>query len=141
MPGHGEKFASRKDEAITALLSHRTVEDAARAIGVAEKTLRRWLKRSDFEAELAAARQEKYQQARAWLEHGTGAAASIILKITLDPTVSASVRLRAAQFVVTQASKTFEQDVIIARITDLEQVAEKSKLGPHNQHGYVGGRR
>jgi hypothetical protein len=35
MKGHGTKFGRKKEEAIAALLTQRTTEDAARAIGVA----------------------------------------------------------------------------------------------------------
>ena len=32
MTGHGEKFGRKKEEAIVALLTHRTIEEAARAV-------------------------------------------------------------------------------------------------------------
>jgi hypothetical protein len=35
MLGHGTKFGRKKEEAVAALLSHRNLEEAARAIGVA----------------------------------------------------------------------------------------------------------
>jgi hypothetical protein len=35
MIGHGAKFGRKKEEAVAALLTHRTVEDAAGAVGVA----------------------------------------------------------------------------------------------------------
>ena len=71
MPGHGEKHEQRKDEAITALLSHRTVEDAAKAIGIARMTMQRWKQRPDFHAEYLQVKRENFLQARAWLEQRT----------------------------------------------------------------------
>lgn len=50
MPGHGEKLNRRREAAIAALLRHPTVGDAAQAIGVHERTLRRWLGQLDFRA-------------------------------------------------------------------------------------------
>ena len=46
MKGHGAKFGRKKEQAIAALLSHRSVEDAARAIGLDPNTLLRWLDRN-----------------------------------------------------------------------------------------------
>ena len=43
MTGHGAKFGRKQEEAIAALLSHRSIEDAAQAINVAPRTLLRWL--------------------------------------------------------------------------------------------------
>ena len=43
MTGHGSKFGRKKEEAIAALLSHRSIEEAAQAINIAPKTLLRWL--------------------------------------------------------------------------------------------------
>jgi hypothetical protein len=43
MLGHGAKFGRKREEAIAALLSQRSVDDAARAVGVSTRTLLRWL--------------------------------------------------------------------------------------------------
>jgi hypothetical protein len=39
VPGHGEKLGNKSEEAIAALLTHRTIDEAAKAVGVASKTL------------------------------------------------------------------------------------------------------
>ena len=56
MIGHGAKFGQKMEQAIAALLSHRSVEEAARAIGVGVNTLSRWMKQPEFEAALREAR-------------------------------------------------------------------------------------
>jgi hypothetical protein len=38
MLGHGAKFSQRMEQAIAALLSHRSVEEAARAVGIGTPT-------------------------------------------------------------------------------------------------------
>ena len=48
MKGHGAKFGRKKEEAIAALLSSKSVEDAARAIGINANTLLRWLEVPEF---------------------------------------------------------------------------------------------
>jgi transcriptional regulator with PAS, ATPase and Fis domain len=42
--GHGSKSERQKEEAIVALLTHRNVEEAARAVNIGATTLLRWLK-------------------------------------------------------------------------------------------------
>jgi hypothetical protein len=53
MTGHGAKFGRKKEEAIIALLAHRNVEEAAKSIGVAPKTLFRWMQVPEFDAATA----------------------------------------------------------------------------------------
>jgi transposase-like protein len=47
MLGHGAKFDHKKEQAIAALLSHRNVEAAARAVGISSNTLLRWTKEAE----------------------------------------------------------------------------------------------
>jgi hypothetical protein len=56
MSGHGAKFGRKKEEAIAALLVQRSVEEAARVVGIAPRTLLRWLELPEF--------REAYGQAR-----------------------------------------------------------------------------
>ena len=56
MTGHGAKLGHKKEAAIVALLSHRSIEDAAREVGIAPKTLLRWLKDPEFDAAYREAR-------------------------------------------------------------------------------------
>ena len=50
MLGHGAKFGPKTEQAIAALLSHRNVDKAARAVGIGPNTLLLWTKEPDFEA-------------------------------------------------------------------------------------------
>ena len=56
MTGHGQKFGRKKEEAISALLSQRNMEEAARVAGIGTKTLLRWLKIPEFQAAYRQAR-------------------------------------------------------------------------------------
>ena len=49
MVGHGAKFGQKMEQAIVALLSHRSIEDAAREVGVSANTLLRWMREPEFE--------------------------------------------------------------------------------------------
>ncbi|HXP87231.1 MAG TPA: hypothetical protein VN841_21040 [Bryobacteraceae bacterium] len=48
--GHGSEFGRKKDEAITALLTQRNVEEAAGTSCIGTRTLIRWLKIPEFDA-------------------------------------------------------------------------------------------
>ena|SRR6058998_805928 len=124
MTGHGAKFGRKKEEAIAALLSHRNIEEAARAIGVGYKTLLRWLELPEFRDAYRNARREAVQQAVARLQQATGAAGLTILKLMTDPNVPAAVRLRAAECVFDHAIKAIELEDIEVRVAELERAAE-----------------
>src|SRR6185437_14387425 len=123
MTGHGAKFGRKKEEAIAALLSHRSIEEAARAAGVGYKTLLRWLEISEFQEAYRKARCEAVQQAVARLQQATGAASLTLLKLMTDPNMPGAVRLRAAAYVFDYAIKGIEVDDIEARLAALEQSA------------------
>ncbi len=60
--GHGAKSAAVRERAVVALLSEKTVTEAAATAGIGEKTLRRWMSDDEaFQAEYAAARTAAYQ--------------------------------------------------------------------------------
>ena len=72
MTGHGAKFGRKQEEAIAALLTHRSIEEAAKACGIAPRTLLRWLKVPEFKAAYRAARREAVGQAIARVQQATG---------------------------------------------------------------------
>ena len=127
MRGHGEKFWRKKEEAIAALLSHRSVEDAARAIGINPNTLLRWMKEPEFKAEYRKARRDAIGQTTARLQQATGAAGATVLKLMTDPNVPAAVRLRAAECVLDRATKGIELEDIEERVSELERAADPTK--------------
>jgi transposase-like protein len=108
MVGHGSKFEQKMELAIAALLSHRSLEDAARAVGVSANTLLRWMKESEFQAKLQEARRLAFSQSLGRLQEATGAAVNTTLKIMLDTNNPPGVRLRAAEIVLEQAAKAAE---------------------------------
>ena len=127
MKGHGAKFERKKEQAIAALLNHRTTEEAASAVGIGVTTLFRWLNEPEFRAAYLKARREAVSQAIARMQQATGAAAVTILKLMTDPNVPAAVRFRAAESVFDIAVKGIETEDIEARIAELERAAEESQ--------------
>jgi hypothetical protein len=127
MTGHGAKFGRKMEQAIAALLTRPSIEDAARVAGVAEKTLRRWMEEPQFNARYLKARRDGVSQAVARMQQATGAASTTMLKVMTDPNVPAAVRLRAAEGVFDRAIEGIELEDLNARLTELERTAGAAK--------------
>jgi transposase-like protein len=123
MLGHGAKFGRKKEEAIIALLSHRSIEEAAHAVDVAPNTLLRWLKDREFEAAYRNARRTAFSQSIARLQQMSGAAVATLGKLMVDPSTPASTRARVADSILDHAAKAIEIEDIEARVAALERAA------------------
>lgn len=123
MVGHGAKFDQILELAIAALLSHRSIEEAAREVGVSPNTLVRWMKEPEFQTACQEARRTVFSHAIGRLQDAVGAAATTLLKIMLDPNSPAATRLRAAEVVLEQAAKAGEVEALENRVAMLEQTA------------------
>src|SRR6516225_10020731 len=127
MAGHGEKFGRKMEAAVAALLTQRNIEEAAKAAGISARTLMRWLKLPEFQAAYREARKAAYSQAVAKLQQGATAAATTLLKVMVDQSTPASVKVRAAECVMTHSAKAMEIENIEARVSALELAAGTQK--------------
>ena len=123
MAGHGEKFGRKMEAAVAALLTQRNIDEAAKTAGSSPRTLMRWLKLPEFQTAYREARKAAYSQAVAKLQQGATAAAMTLLKVMVDQSTPASVKLRAAECVMTHSAKAMEIENIEARVSALELAA------------------
>ena len=121
------KLGRKKDDAIAALLSQRSIDEAARSINVTPRTLYRWMKEPQFEASYRQVRRTAFSQSIARLQQASSAAAATFLKLMVDPNAPAAVKLRAADLVFTHGAKAIEIEDIEVRVRELERAAETSK--------------
>jgi hypothetical protein len=126
MKGHGTKFGRKKEAAIAALLTEKNHAEAARVAGIDLTTLKRWLRVPEFIEEYRRARWEVVEQAYARIQQNTPAAASVLLKLMVDPGTPSSGRIRAALGTFALAREALDLD-IETRVAALEQAAELSK--------------
>src|SRR5215831_10228047 len=124
MTGHGSKFGRKKEEAIAALLSQRSVEEAARVVNVPVRTLYRWMKEAEFQAAYREARCAAFSQCAARLQHLSAAAVSTLGKVMLDLQAPAASRVRAAHTILEQASRALELEDLEARLAVLESAVK-----------------
>jgi hypothetical protein len=129
MAVQGGKFGRKKEEAIVALLTHRSIEEAAKSIGIGIQTLLRWMKVPEFDKAYREARRAAFSQATARMQQATGAAVSTLLKIMVDTNAPPSTRVRAADSILDHAKQAIEIEDVEVRVAALEQAAELSKQG------------
>jgi hypothetical protein len=129
MTGHGAKFGRKKEDAIAALLTNRTIEEAAKSLGIATKTLLRWMKEPEFDASYRGAKRAAFAQSIARLHHLSSAAVSTLGKLMLDSTTPPATRVRAADSILDHTTKAIEIEDIDARVRELEAATEANKGG------------
>ena len=127
MTGHGTKFGRKKEAAIAALLSHRSVEEAAKAADISVATLKRWMRLPEFKAAYLQARRDVVSQTNARIQQNSGAAASVLFKLMADSTTPASTRARAALGLLDHANKSLLLEDLEFRVVALEQANKKQQ--------------
>lgn len=120
-----DDLGAKKDAAILALLSSRSIEEAAQAAEVDPRTLYRWLKDPAFAAKYREGKKAAYAQAIGRLHQMTTAAVTTLGKVMVDSGTPASTRVRAADSILNHVAKAIELEDIEARVTALEQAALK----------------
>ena len=118
--GHGAKLPRKQEEAITALLTTKTVEEAARAAGVAPSTLYRWLQDDTFKQQYQKAKSQCVSQAIARLQSTAFEAVETLAAIMRSIENPASSRVTAAKTIIDTAIKGSEIDDLLARVEALE---------------------
>jgi hypothetical protein len=126
MKGHGSKFGRKKEAAIAALLSEKNQAEAARVVGIDLSTLKRWMRLPEFIEEYRRARWGVVEQAYARVQQNTPAAASVLLKLMVDPATPSSGRIRAALGMFGLAREALDLD-IETRVAALEAAAASGK--------------
>jgi hypothetical protein len=124
--GHGSKFGRKREAAIAALLTEKNHAEAARATGIDLKTLKRWLRLPEFIEEYRRARWEVVEQGYARVQQNTPVAASVLLKLMVDPATPASARIRAALGIFDLSREALDLE-IETRVSALERAAETAK--------------
>lgn len=116
-------------KALAALLEGQTKKTAATVAGVAPGTLSRWLTEEDFRAALTDGGDEALQTATVRLRAAVDAAVSVFYILMHDRNVSPSIRLRAADAVVTHSLKLIELVDMERRLDALERLLEQRGRG------------
>ena len=87
----------------------------------------RWMKLPEFESQYRKARRMVFRQSTARLQQASGAAATTLAKVMVDPATPPAVKVRAAECILNHGLKAIEVEDIDARVTDLEQASQQPK--------------
>ena len=121
------KKSRQRERLVLALLQQPSLEKAAASIGISAVTAWRISKTPEFQEEYRQTRYEAVAQSFGRLNQGTGAAATVLLKIMLDPTNSAASRVHAADRVIAHSKSHLELEDFELRLRRLEELAAEKK--------------
>ena len=125
MKGHGAKLPRKRQQAIAALLNYPTVVEAARAVGVAEVTLYRWLADSSFKEAFRKAKALIVDQAITKLQQAASEAVKTLRDIMVDASRKDSARVSAAKAILDHTLRATEMENLALRIDRLEAIIMK----------------
>ena len=112
-------LTARQRRAVTAVLMHQRLDDAARSVGVSPRTLRRWRARDTFtdavRTEARTLDRDSVDQIRAAQSEAVHA-----LRTALGDETAAGVRVRAAAVLLDAGGRARVED-LEDRLMDLEQ--------------------
>lgn len=110
---------------IEALLSTRTIEEAAKKAKVSPATLYRWLQTEAFKTAYRDSKARILNHSMTRLQSATTNAVDTLIEIAADKDVSPQTRITASKAILNFSLKAFENEQLIAPIEALETVAEK----------------
>ena len=116
--GHGEKLTRKAEQAIAALLEYPTIGEAAKACGVSERSLWRWLQRDDFQKRYKDSQRAVVDSAITKLQ-----AATVRAVETLERNLSCGnffAENAAAQAILTHSFKAIEVRELQAQIDEIK---------------------
>jgi transposase len=116
--GHGDKLERKTEAAIVALLAHPTMPEAAKAAGVSETTLWRWLQRDDFRKKYREAQDKVFEGALGSLQGASTEAVSCLRRNLACSNLS--VQVQAAKAILDYTIKAREMFELEHRIAILE---------------------
>ena len=118
----GGNLTPVQERAIIALLSNSTIRRAAKAVGVDDGTLFRWLQDKDFHNAYRAARRECVSQSIARLQQVSTEAVNTLREVMRDKTAKGSERVSAAKAIIEYSIKAVEIEDLAQRVEELESV-------------------
>lgn len=125
MPGGSKRHLTTR--AVACVLEKPTLTEAAQAAGIGYRTLSGWMRDPRFLRKLRRAQRAMVEHTIARLQ-GVGAKAVQTLEAELSGDVP-SVRVRAAEVLLSQLAKAVEQRDLLERLEALEQRAQPPQRG------------
>lgn len=120
---------AQQQKALSALLNNNTVPDAAKACGMSEATLFRFLRDEPFKVYYRQARAEIVDHAITQLQRDCATASKTLREVCESQDAPASSRVAAARAILDGAVKAVELQDLTARIEEIEHNLPKDEKG------------
>ena len=120
-----EKLSPAELSLLTAMLAGANIPRAAAAVGMVERTARRWAARPHFQAELQRRTSEALATSARQLAAVMGEAVATTAAIMVDDAQPGAVRLAAARTILSERARLVDEIDILARLGDLEKILDE----------------
>ncbi len=100
-----EQLSIKQQGAIAALVSHRTIEDAAKSVGIGKTTIFRWLQEDTFSDAYRKARTQAVKQAIGRIQATCTEAVDVLREIMINREAPFSVRVTVARTILETSIK------------------------------------
>ncbi len=127
MSHDSEDLTIRQEKAITALLSCRTVAEAAKLAQVGERSIYRWLKQDTFQSHLRRARRQALSQALGRLQQVADRAVDTLDTILDDKKATTASRVSAVRAALRYACHGIEIDDFEERLAAVERAQKTNR--------------
>ena len=117
----------KQERALQAVLSHRTLKEAALAAGVSETTIWRYMKEEAFSRRLREANQATLTQINMGLHLASSDAPTVLHNLMMNEGTPAQSRISATRTVLDYSIRLAELNGLKARIDQLEEFIKKKQ--------------
>ena len=132
------ELTTKQEQLILAMLRLGTNADAARAAGVAPRTMYNWLKLPKFRAVFRAARRRLFDNALLGLERNAVAAMQLLANVVANADGDIGIRVTAATKLLDRAFKAQDSIATEEELADLRAIVELAQAGQHQPPDTVG---
>jgi hypothetical protein len=115
-----EDLDASQQEILEAVLTHRTRQAAADALGISRRTLYRRLEEPALAEMLRAVQDDARRATNAQLMAAAESVVDVLFEIARNTNISAYSRVGAARAILDYAYKTYENEELEARLLELE---------------------
>jgi len=120
-----EKLSPAELSLLPAMLAGANIPRAAVAVGMVERTARRWAARPHFQAELQRRTSEALATSARQLAAVMGEAVATTAAIMVDDAQPGAVRLAAARTILSERARLVDEVDIMARLGELEKMLDE----------------
>lgn len=127
MKEDNQNLKFKQERTIMALLTEPTYAQAAKAAGIGETTLYRWLDDEEFSKAFKSTRKKAFSQSVSHLQQVVASAVQTLKDVMEDPESPASSRVTAAKAVIEMAYKAYEMEDLAAELDQIKKYIEENK--------------